>query len=41
MADENANVERSEQLRNNLLDNALDFLLSAAEAVIATKGPGA
>ena len=32
MADENAN-ERSEQLRNTLLDNALDFLLSAAEAV--------
>ena len=38
MADENAS-ERSEQLRNNLLDNALDFLLSAAEAVYRNEGP--
>lgn len=38
MADENAG-ERSEQLRNNLLDNALDFLLSAAEAVYRNDGP--
>lgn len=38
MADENAN-ERSDQLRNNLLDNALDFLLSAAEAVYRNEGP--
>lgn len=38
MANENAN-EKSEQLRNALLDNALDFLLSAAEAVHRDEGP--
>lgn len=38
MANENAN-ERSEQLRNTLLDNALDSLLSAAEAVHRDEGP--
>ena len=38
MVSENAN-ERSEQLRIALLDNALDFLLSAAEAVHRDEGP--
>lgn len=38
MVSENAN-ERSEQLRIALLDNALDSLLSAAEAVHRDEGP--
>ena len=38
MASENAN-ERSENLRITLLDNALDFLLSAAEAVHRDESP--
>lgn len=38
MTSENAN-NRSEQLRAALLDNALDFLLSAAEAVHRDEGP--
>lgn len=38
MTSENAN-DRSQQLRITLLDNALDFLLSAAEAVNRNAGP--
>lgn len=32
-------ISRSEELQENLLDNALDFLLSAAEAVRRNEGP--